>query len=58
MEQVDNKLSPIHIELKFYGSPEIDSFTFFSGTDFSVKLILNCTSNRLEVMTIAEPSFW
>lgn len=58
LEHVDSRLYPIQIEFKFSGYPEIESFTFFSGTDFSVKLILNWTNSKLEVITMAEPSFW
>lgn len=57
LELVERRLSPIQMELRFYGSPEMASFTFFSGTDFSVKFILNWTNNKLEVITIAEPYF-
>lgn len=57
LEHVESKLSPIQIELKFSGYPEIDNLTFFSGIAFYVKFILNCTSNKFDVMTIADPSF-
>ena len=58
LEHVERRLSPIQMEVKFSGSPDMASLTFFSGTDFSVKFILNWTSNKFDVITIAEPYFW